>query len=494
MRQITVFSFFFILLTILAGGPCFAEQINITQVDTSALLVRQEVDLYLNISDEAGRTVSGIDPDRFMVRETGIPPESSPRRFQTLPILSVKENPHKEKGIMIMLLVDNSGSMYDSYSGEATEDPARMRTTGAREAIRSFTGSSIHGKDRVGLASFNTNLTIHAEEVKDPAAVNTLLGEIKQPGRDDAYTELYHSLIDVARRLGRESGRRAVVVLSDGENYPWFEHRGEEHPLYGTALPNHQEVLSVYQEEGITLYAINYAGGKDQHLGDIAIDSGGIVYDARNSEELSTIYRDIREKIEQEYQIRYRAGLFPSEQSWVEAILLDSPGGSPEEVKSRAERFYHTSTIFGLPSDPYPWIILLALPLAIALWFLLLAIRYRKRNSTAALQLLQSSYGTRVSSATVPLSGGKTVIGSSTQADLTIAGRGAPQEEAMTIVYNKDKDRYIIESAGTIVVNNRESRSGRELSPGDVINLEGTTIVFEEPDQNKSSASKKPSS
>ncbi len=476
MKKLEIRFIMALLLAVSASlVPAAAETVSIAQVDATPLLLSQTVDLYLSVTDEEGRPVRGLGKDAFSVYES---PDgesfSAPSEIESL-----SERPHEEEGIHILLLVDNSGSMYDTLSGKATEDVSEMRTTYARSAISSFVSSSFNPGDRIALASFNTSTSIHSANVADPASLNSLLKEIRRPDSERAYTELYHALIESVDPVGSRQGRRVVVVLSDGENYPYYTHRGEPHPEYGTLLRSPDEVVEEYLREGVSLYAINFGYDRDRNLGDIALETGGSVYDARNEEELEGIYRDIRRKIDSEYRLRYRAGMFAADRTYVK-LAFDDNGR-----KSETTRFYYTSTMFGIPVVPYPWWILLLVPAALLIWLLLLLLRYRRFHESAALQVLQTGYGTRVSSSTVALTADVTVIGGGERADLTISGRGAPREQDVTVMFDKNTGSYTLAGGAGVTVNNQPLKGGRRLSGGDVLNIEGTTIVFEEPDSEK---------
>ena len=453
-------------------APLTAETVSITQVDASPLLLSQTVDLYLNVTDQEGRPVGGLKEEAFSVYES-----SEGGTFSALrEVESLQERPHEEQGLHILLLVDNSGSMYDTLSGAATEDVSQMRSTYARRAISRFVSSSFNPGDRIALASFNTSVTLHSESIADPAALNSLLKEIRRPESHRAYTELYQALIASVDPVGSRRGRRVVVVLSDGENYPYYTHQGEPHPEYGTRLRSPGEVVDEYLREGVSLYAINFGSNRDRNLGDMALQTGGSVYDARNEEDLTGIYQDIRRKIDSEYRLRYRAGMSVSDRTYVKVVVQGGEG------RGEATRFYYTSTMFGIPVIPYPWWILLLVPAAALVWLLLFLLRYRRFHQSAALQVLQTGYGTKVSSSTVALTGDVTVIGGGDRADLTISGRGAPREQDVTVMFDKNTGSYTLAGGGWVTVNNPPLKSGRRLSGGDVLNIEGTTIVFEEPD------------
>ncbi len=462
-----------------------AENLSISQIDSSSLLLSQEVDLYLSLSDEEGNPVEGVELEDLRVFES-----ADGKDYEPVPAVeSLVEKPNKEQGIHILLLVDNSGSMYDTLDGEATEDRSQMRSTHAKAAIRRFIDDSFNPKDIVSLSSFNTNLTLHSEALKDPSALDGLLEAIRRPESEEAYTELYRSLEESALELAGYRGRKVVVVLSDGENYPYYAESGNPHPEHGTELVPHRDVVEAYQMEGITLYAVHFGIDKDQNLGDIALETGGNVYDARSEEELAGVYRDIKEKIENEYRLTYRAGMLPAERKYVRVEYgsggaavnagEETGGGQAAEPRAAAERYYYAGTIFGIPVQPYPYIILLLTLLALLLWFLLLILRYRTLRKQAALEVLQKGYKTKVSSMTIPLGPDKTVIGGGERADLTISGMSAVKPEHATIMHDKKTGAYTLVGEGNITVNNRRLSGNRTLSDGDVVNIEGTTIVFD---------------
>ena len=79
----------------------------------------------------------------------------------------------------------------------------------------------------------------------------------------------------------------------------------------------------------------------------------------------------------------------------------------------------------------------------------------------------------------VSLGGAKTVIGASPRADLTIAGSPQMKDQHATIVKDpRDSSYTIADGGGDIMVNNQPVKT-RKLEPGDVIDVGGSTIVFE---------------
>lgn len=80
----------------------------------------------------------------------------------------------------------------------------------------------------------------------------------------------------------------------------------------------------------------------------------------------------------------------------------------------------------------------------------------------------------------LPLGKNRTIIGSGRRADMTISGGlTRVQEKHATITFQNDLQKYVLNGDGEVRVNNRKVAS-RVLESGDVINVDGTTIVFDD--------------
>jgi len=225
--------------------------------------------------------------------------------------------------------------MYEeSYEGS-------QRITQAKLALGSFLDQVDDSKDRVAVYSFNTMLKELAPFGTDIPDIHRSLSSIEEPGPGMSYTELYHSLKDVTKAFPRSSGRRAVIVLSDGENYSLFEYADTEHEEWGDTLIDPDEIVHSYYEAGITIDGINLSDDMDANLADICRESGGKFHDVRTTEAISGVYSDVREKITNEYQITVKA---PPMQSSSGEIEIQYKG-------SQDSRILVVPTLFGGVSD-----------------------------------------------------------------------------------------------------------------------------------------------
>ncbi|MFW5797516.1 MAG: VWA domain-containing protein [Spirochaetota bacterium] len=478
-----------LLLTVLTVAVAAApgQSVTITQIDPSGLLTRQRVDLYLSLTDDEGEPIAESGREDFRVSES-----ADGEQFEPVPLTAFDRNATEEEGITFFLLVDNSGSMYDTLEGRPTDETSRRRITHMRSAVRDFLSSIDNPRDEVGLASFNTLYTVHTEPASESARVENALGEIERPDRARSYTELYASIREAVDDLAASRGRNVLIVLSDGENYPYHRYTGEPHPEYGEELYGYEDAVDAAQREGISVYAINFGPERDSNLGDIAGQSGGMEYDARDRDELAGVYGDIRRRVLEEYRLSYRPTTAPAERKYVK-VEYRRPGTTAETT-----RFYYANTIFGVPSDRFTYLYLLLLLVALGGFFLIRHMRFANRRTDANLEVLGGR--TQV----FPLEQPRTVVGTSEAADVTVSGRSSLGRKAAggtgggegtgqaTVVYDSSSDSYTVEADEEIRVNNRFTKRKR-LEPGDVLTIGETTVVFDDTRKSEDDASDAPS-
>lgn len=465
----------FLACLLLSPGVTTALNVSLAQIDASRLLVSQKVGAYVSVTDDQGIPVEGLEPGAFAIAES-----ADGVTFQRIPHISAfTPNAGAVAGMTFLLLIDNSGSMYDTLDGRTTTDASRTRIAHAREAVRTLLVHMTNPADRVGLAYFNTSYRLLSRPTTDRRMIEGLLDRIQQPSPGQAYTELYASLTQAAREFAGIEGRKAIIVLSDGENYPFAVHSGTTHPVFGRHIFTFRESITANQEEGNTIYAVNFGTGSspDKNLKDIAVQTGGAIFDARNRDELAGVYDTIHRQVAGEYLLTYAATVAPAERKFVR-VSLSLPGG-----QASATRFYFASTIFGLPLDRVTPFLVIPLVLSCLLAWGLTLLRLERKTGPARLEVLQTLVGRPVTRV-VPLTSARTVIGGSPKADLTIAGAPRIREQHATIIFNQRDKSYTVVGNGEILVNNQPV-TRRTLETGDVIDVGGATIMFDDEQKGK---------
>lgn len=451
---------------VLAARGLFSDNISISGIDTSGMIFNGGISLYLNITDEQGNPVRGVGPSQIEILES-----SDGTGFSPVHITAFSEGENGDKGIRFKLLVDNSGSMYETIDGRETEDFSQTRISSALKSIRNLISSMQGSRDRAGLAVFNT---YYRELVPVGSNRNLVVEEmqmIEEPGKDESFTELNAAVYSAAADFSTERGRKIVIVLSDGENYPFSEIRGAESPQFGSDLYSTEDMISQLKKNSVTLYGINFGTDRDPSLEKAVIATGGYLFEAYSEEELTEVYGEIRERVLNEYYVEYSTDTVYSEKKYVRAELAGAsePSGTV---------FYYSGNIFGKPSERFSPVFLAALPAA---FLLILFLAFRKQSDPAdkaGLEVTDFSGATRM----FDLDSGKTVIGGSDSDDVTVVSGSDGVKSNATIVFDEKQSRYTVVADSGVMVNNNPVKT-RVLEAGDVININGATIVFNDKEE-----------
>ena len=454
-----------ILSTIILGlmiypGIIWSQNITITQIDSTKLLPFSKIDCYFSISDEKGEITKNIDSSLISIRH-----ETS-EGMDLVEILDVQRNDSSNGQITFLLVLDNSGSMYDPVGNGSTG----TRMDHAIRAVKDFLRNIDNVNVRVGLAVFNTRYNLILKPVNDFKVLVSALDSITKPVSEDAYTELYYSINKASMDMSLYKGRKAILFLSDGENYPYHTKSGNLHPEFGEYIYRPDDALSSLKNESVTLYGINFSSNKDPFLSSISIDSGGEMYNAYTDKELSGIYSKIKNRIEMEYKVTIQVPL----------NFLEMPGVSAEYRGKTDSLDYYSGPLMGKITETNFLLIIIILLLSLGFWFLLLKIRFERSADSAEISMLPYGNGKALKQ-TVALTSMNTIIGGSAQADFTVTGVPDIMESHATIIQNEKTGTYTVISDEEIKVNNQITRK-RKLKPGDVINIEGATIVFDAPE------------
>jgi Ca-activated chloride channel family protein len=459
-----------LLLSLLFAAVLGAQDIALSGVDARMMAVTGTVNLYTVVTDEEGRPIDGLTSADFVVRDAEIGRELG----EPLPVVSFSPAGDRRDGLAFMMLIDDSGSMYDGPDGTPSPSPDRTRAALARREARRFLDELGTSMDRAGLAVFGTRYRVSAGPRTDRATLIDRLGVSSPPESEEAYTELYAAIEEAANTLSDQKGRRIVILFSDGENYPYHERTGRPHPDYGEAVHGPKDALEALQQEGVTLYAVRFGNRRDAELAGIAQSTGGIVFDVNGEEELSGLYASIRQRVLREYRLGYRPRPTGAAETRVRVELTQGP--------RTAELSYPSGFVFGAPSSRKQALLsLLAIPFAVLIGWILSRIRAAAVTVTPSLDRLRPIGG---GSATVALSAGRTVISPGLSgAATTIAPEGdipSVGETGGTIIVEKGKDgRWRASAREGLVVNNK-SFEHTVLESGDVIKAGDELIVFDD--------------
>ena len=145
-----------------------------------------------NMSD--GLPVTDIKADHLQVWENNA-------AQQQVDFFSLRETSPE---LWVALVVDVSGSMADDGKLDR-----------AKEAAKAFT-SRLRAKDRTAIVTFSDKVILHQQPTGDPGVLRRAIDSLQAKGPTRMNDGLARGVAEVLR--AREGARRAVILLSDGED------------------------------------------------------------------------------------------------------------------------------------------------------------------------------------------------------------------------------------------------------------------------------------
>jgi len=458
--------FMFLVVCALPLQGALSDTLRVSQIDNTSLLANQRIKVYVSVTGSDGVPVTGLAKEVFRLYES-----VAEGRRQEREILRMLEGVNVIQGVNFLLIIDNSGSMYWDRTGRIknSSDPEVWRITSAKKAVGDLMNEIRNPKDRVGLMSFNMRIDTYVEPTDDKVSVQRALAGISRPSEEEAFTELYETLYRAVGDLSETRGRKVIIVLSDGVDFPM-----EDNPYF----PERAGIGGVVERanrEGISIFTIGLGRSADnENLSRIAQETGGAHFSTYSPEEISRLYALIRDQILSEYLLVYAAGMRPAERKLVR-VEYTTPDGART---LSSERFYFSETVFGFPQPQFPLLAFVAVPAAVILLIVVTLVRFERKKQTPSLEVYQGKgRGKRVQ--TLDLSPRKRAItiGGGERDDLTITG-DRKVRKTMVQIENRDGSYRIASSGGPVTVNNRNVQT-RVLKSGDVIKVGDTTVVFD---------------
>jgi len=292
---LTLVGFLVTVLEALAEGPV---TVQVVQVDKARF---PEVDVYVSVTDADGQPVRNLMPEDFSLEEDDQPVS-----------LTHVSRAGEQGPVTAVLVIDKSGSMNHANKMKA-----------AREAAIAFVQLMRPG-DTTGVIAFNTQVTTAQPLTDDKESLIEAIRGIEAV--DD--TAMYDALHEASAMLEPVSGRKAIIIVTDGMNTAGQRTR--------------EETLTLVGEQGSSIYTIGlgdpsqgtetYAGIDEPTLKAIAEESGGIYTFAPNPEDLRSLYELLSLRIQNEYKLTYRSpNRLRDGTNRTVAVVVAAPSG-PTEV------------------------------------------------------------------------------------------------------------------------------------------------------------------
>jgi len=280
-RFILTLSLFLVLMVWVTPGvsaqtPTPASpQIRITQVDNSKF---PQVTVYVSVTDASGQPV-GVDPSAIQISENGQVMKT------TSSAATVNGQTTKGPGqLTTLLVIDVSGSM-------ATAN----KLTQAKAAADAYVNQMRPG-DQAGVVAFDTHASVVQPITTDHQALTNAIDAL-QPGSD---TAMFDALISAEQLLANVSGRKAIVLLTDG-----MDNRSKN---------NEDAVVKAIGSGGLTISTIGLGNPQDvkslqgideTSLKSLAQQAGGIYTYEPDPSQLASIFQQYGNALQNEYALTY---------------------------------------------------------------------------------------------------------------------------------------------------------------------------------------------
>ncbi|MGB7539756.1 MAG: VWA domain-containing protein [Anaerolineales bacterium] len=245
-------------------------EVTITQVDTSGF---PTVKVYISVTDSAGEPAP-VDLDRIQLYENG-----------TLITSTEVSGIGDSAPLTTMLVMDISGSM--AY-GQKLES--------AKAAAIAYV-NQMRPTDEAGLISFDTKISYVQPTTTDHEALKSAINGLAT-GTDTAMYDAVYEAIDLLQNF---SGRKAVIVLTDG--------------MDNRSTHTADELIERIGPAGLSISTIGlgdpaqktatYAGIDEPALQNLAAQAGGTYGFANDPEALRTLYEQYGRALQSEYVITY---------------------------------------------------------------------------------------------------------------------------------------------------------------------------------------------
>ncbi len=187
--------------------------------------------------------------------------------------------------LTIAMLIDTSQSVAPKLKFE-------------QEAAISFFQSILAEKDRALLVSFDSDVSMLQDFTNDPNKMAKEIRKLRAAGGTALYDAIYRTCDE---KLIRETGRKAIIILSDGddESSSVSLHQATEMALRAEAL-----IFGISVSKG-GFFGVGSTKEGDSNLKELTQETGGRLFFPFKVDELDDNFRQINQELRSQYNIGY---------------------------------------------------------------------------------------------------------------------------------------------------------------------------------------------
>ncbi len=311
-------------LILISLGLVLGDATNIeAQESPDFHVVVNMVQLNVAVTDKNGKYVTGLRPQDFVISEDGISEKTATFAEGNEPARSLREllgqdapgdpaeRDSQVRGANVFVLFDTSNYMYRGF-------------VFAQDAITEFI-RSLEEADRIALYSYSRDLSRVAPLTADRTQVvqavrSTVAG-------DEA--ALYNALLLTLKDAAQNSGRKVVVVFSNG-------------PDNSSVVPP-EDVAEFAQSAGVSIYMISTQKARLEPVSTAVFDrmtaaTGGKAYFAKDWRDEHRAFASVRDDLAHLYSLSYYPK--PNANNGWRAITVKLVGDQNKKYKIRTRNGY----------------------------------------------------------------------------------------------------------------------------------------------------------
>jgi len=167
-----------------------------------------------------------------------------------------------------------------------------------QEAATSFFQSILRENDRAMLVEFDSGVSLLQDFTSDPNKMAKEIRKLRAAGGTALYDAIYEACDE---KLIRETGRKAIIILSDGEDE---SSKVGLHQAMEMALRAESTIFAISVSKG-GFFGVGSSKEGDTVLKDMAQETGGKVFFPFKVEELDDAFRQINQELRSQYNIGY---------------------------------------------------------------------------------------------------------------------------------------------------------------------------------------------
>jgi VWFA-related protein len=258
------------------GGARIVQTVRTKSVGYVERVDVDVVQVTVTVADGHGKFVRDVPRAAFHVFEDGRP--------QTVTHFASEDVP-----LELVAAIDISGSMA----------PAMPKV---KKAVKEFLGD-VPPQDQVTLLGFNDSIFTLTRKATDPAERIKAVDRLAPWGS----TALYDVLLRGVEMLGRQTGRKALVVFTDGED------QGSHATI--------NDVERRLQSSDVTLYMIAQGRGVTMEplkkiMERLSLPTGGRALFTESIDELHTAFADLLDELSNQYLLGYQSTNSRRDDAW----------------------------------------------------------------------------------------------------------------------------------------------------------------------------------